>query len=59
MRARFPNAANGKLEALSRVWQDLEQLRFAGMEHFSPAALTSLLDVLQNLVKDLDQRMKP
>jgi hypothetical protein len=58
IQARFPKLANDRQEALKNLWEELEQLRFAGKETSSPAMLTSLLDQLQNLVKDLDHRMK-
>lgn len=59
VRSRFPRAANGQIDTLKTVWEELEQLRFAGREHFSPAALTSLMGQLESLVQELDRGMKP
>ena len=58
IRLRFPKLVNDRTDALKTLWEELEQLRFAGKEASSPADLTSLLDQFQKLVKDLDRRMK-
>ena len=58
VRSRFPEAANGTLESLKTIWEELEQLRFAGGESMSPAALTSLIGQVQHLVKELEKGMR-